>query len=81
MKVRQIAMDFFSKRERQMTIDYLAMLVMFAHLAMKERQIASNFFSKRERPSDYRNSLCMSYQTNYSKREYFVYVLSHTWDI
>ncbi len=32
-----------------MTSDYLAMLVMFAHLAIKERQIASIFFSKRER--------------------------------
>ncbi len=31
-----------------MTSNYLAMLVMFAHLAIKERRIASNFFSKRE---------------------------------
>jgi hypothetical protein len=30
--------------------------------------------------SDYRNSLCMSYQTNYSKHEYFVYVLSQFGD-
>jgi hypothetical protein len=49
MKVRQIAMDFFSKRERQMASNYLAMLVMFAHLAINECQIASIFFSKRER--------------------------------
>jgi hypothetical protein len=49
MKVRQITIDFFSERERQMTSNYLAMLVMFAHLAIKECQIASNFFSKRER--------------------------------
>ncbi len=48
MKVRQIAIDFFSKRECQMTSNYLAMLVMFAHLAIKERQIASNLFSERE---------------------------------
>jgi hypothetical protein len=47
MKVRQIAINFFSERERQMTSNCLAMLVMFAHLAMKERQIASIFFSKR----------------------------------
>jgi hypothetical protein len=32
-----------------MTSDYLAMLVMFARVAIKESQIASNFFSKRER--------------------------------
>jgi hypothetical protein len=44
MKVRQIAIDFFSKRERQMTSNYLAMLVMFAHLAIKERHIASIFY-------------------------------------
>jgi hypothetical protein len=48
MKVRQIAIDFFSKRERQMTSNYLAMLVMFAHLAIKEHQIASTFYSERE---------------------------------
>jgi hypothetical protein len=48
MKVHQIVMDFFSKRERQMTSDYLAMLVIIAHLAIKERKIASNFFSERE---------------------------------
>jgi hypothetical protein len=46
MKVRQIAINFFSKRERQMTCNYLAMLVMFAHLAIKEHQIASNNFTK-----------------------------------
>ncbi len=49
MKVRRIAIDFFSKRECQMTSNYLAMLVMFAHLAIKEHQIARIFFSKRER--------------------------------
>ncbi len=48
MKVCQITIDFLSKRECQMTSDYLAMLVMFANLSMKESQIASNFFSKRE---------------------------------
>jgi hypothetical protein len=48
MKERQIASIFFSKRERQVTSNYLAMLVTFIHLAMKERQIASIFFSKRE---------------------------------
>jgi hypothetical protein len=35
MKVRQIAIDFFTEIERQVTSNYLAMLVMFAHLAMK----------------------------------------------
>jgi hypothetical protein len=46
MKVRRIAIDFFSKRERQMTSNYLAMLVMFSHLVIKECQIDSNFFTK-----------------------------------
>jgi hypothetical protein len=46
MKVRQITNDFSSKRECQMTSNYLAMLVMFAHLAIKEHQIASNFLAK-----------------------------------
>ncbi len=32
-----------------MTSNYLVMLVMFAHLAIKERQVASNYFSKRGR--------------------------------
>jgi hypothetical protein len=32
-----------------MTSNYLAMLVIFAHLGIKERQIASNFFRERER--------------------------------
>ncbi len=92
MKVHQIAIDFFSKRERQMTIGYLAMLVMFAHLAIKERQIAIN--CQDHRHTHLAINECqiasehlaihdcqiasMSYQTNYSKREYFV---SHTWDI
>jgi hypothetical protein len=80
MKEFQIASIFFSKRKSQVTSNYLAMLVKFAHLAMKEHQIASNFLQKRT-PSDYRNSLFKSYQTNYSKRECFVYVSSHTWDI
>jgi hypothetical protein len=46
MKVHQIAINFFSKREHQMTSNYLAMLVMFAHLAIKERQIACILFTK-----------------------------------
>jgi hypothetical protein len=46
MKMRQIAINFFSKRECQMTSNYLAMLVMFAHLAIKECQIASIFLVK-----------------------------------
>jgi hypothetical protein len=46
MKVHQIAINFFSKRERQMTSNYLAMLVMFAHFVIKEHQIASIFFTK-----------------------------------
>jgi hypothetical protein len=46
------------------------------HLAMKERQIASEYLAIHDC-----QIASMSYQTNYSKREYFVYVLSHTWDI
>jgi hypothetical protein len=46
MKVCQIAIVFRSKRERRMTSNYLALLVMFAHLAMKESQIASIFLAK-----------------------------------
>jgi hypothetical protein len=92
MKVRQIAINFFSNRERQMTSNYLAMLVTFAHLAIKERRIASNFqdhrhthlaINERQTASKYLaihgcQIASMSYQLNYSKREYFV---SHTWDI
>jgi hypothetical protein len=48
MKERQIASNFFSERERQVTSNYLVMIVTFAHSAMKEHQIASNCFSKRE---------------------------------
>jgi hypothetical protein len=43
------------------------------HLAIKERQIASEYLAIHDR-----QIASMSYQTNYSKREYFV---SHTWDI
>jgi hypothetical protein len=46
MKVHQIAINFFSKRECQMTSDYLAMLVMFAHLAIKEHQSPAFFLAK-----------------------------------
>jgi hypothetical protein len=46
MKERQIASNFFSKKERPVTSNHLAMLVTFAHLAMKEHQIASNFSAK-----------------------------------
>jgi hypothetical protein len=47
------------------------------HLAIKERQIASKYSAIHDH-----QIASMSYQTNYSKREYFVYVLlSHTWDI
>ncbi len=46
MIVHQIAINFFSKRECQITSNYLAMFMMFAHLAIKERQIASIFFTK-----------------------------------
>ncbi len=48
MKVRKIAIDFFSERERQMTSNYSAIIVMFAHLATKESKIASIYFSERE---------------------------------
>jgi hypothetical protein len=44
-----------------------------AHLVIKERQIASKYLAIHDR-----QIASMSYQTNYSKREYFV---SHTWDI
>jgi hypothetical protein len=43
------------------------------HLAIKERQIASEYLVIHDR-----QIASMSYQTNYSKGEYFV---SHTWDI
>jgi hypothetical protein len=46
MKVCQSAINFFSKRERQMTSDYLVMLVMFAHLAIIGCHIASIFLAK-----------------------------------
>jgi hypothetical protein len=41
-----MAIDFFSKRECQITSNYLAMIVMFAHLVIKERQITSSFLAK-----------------------------------
>ena len=53
------------------TLDHIRM-----HLAIKERQIASKYLAIHDC-----QIASMSYQTNYSKREYFVYVLSHTWDI
>ncbi len=97
MKVHKIAINFFSKRERQMTVDYLAMLVMFAHLAIKERQIASIFFSKREcqvttaihyvcltkQIIQKENILFMFYHIHgaFKFTEYSVYVSSHTCDI
>jgi hypothetical protein len=43
------------------------------HLAIKERRIASKYLAIHDP-----QIASMSYQTNYSKREYFV---SHTWDI
>jgi hypothetical protein len=97
MKVHQIAINFFSKREHQMTSNYLAMLVMFAHLAIKKRQTASNFFSERERQVttaircvcltnqiiQKENILFMFYHIHGSFKftEYSVYVSSHTCDI
>jgi hypothetical protein len=44
-----------------------------AHLAIKERRIASEDYALHDH-----QIASMSYQTNYSKREYFV---SHIWDI
>ncbi len=80
-----------------MTRDYLAMLAMFAHLAIKERHIASIFFSKRERqvttPLRYvcltkqiihkENILFMFYHIHgtFKFMEYSVYFSSHTCDI
>jgi hypothetical protein len=97
MKVRLIAIDFFSKRECQMTSNYLVMLVMFARLAIKERQIASHFFSERERQVttaicyvcltkqiiQKENILFMFYHIHgtFKFTEYSVYVSSHTCDI
>ncbi len=46
------------------------------HLAIKERQIAREYLAIHDH-----QIASMSYQTNYSKKEYFVCVLSHTWDI
>jgi hypothetical protein len=97
MKVRQIAINFFSEREPQMTSNYLAMLVMFAHLAIKEHQIASIFFSERERQVT--TAICYVYLTEhiiqkenilfmfyhrhgtFKFTEYSVYVSSHTCEI
>ncbi len=45
------------------------------HLAIKERQIASKYLAIHDH-----QIASVSYQTNFSKREYFAYVLSHTWD-
>jgi hypothetical protein len=42
------------------------------HLAIKERQFASEYLAIYDR-----QIASMSYQTNYSKREYFA---SHTWE-
>ncbi len=80
-----------------MTSNYLAMLVMFAHLAMKERQIATDFFSKRERQVTTATPyVCLTKQIiqkenilfifhhihgTFNLREYSVYVSSHTCDI
>ncbi len=77
-----------------MTSNYLAMLVMFAHLAIKERQMASIFFSKRERQVttvicyvcltkkiiQKENILLMFYHIHgtFKFMEYSVYVSSHT---
>jgi hypothetical protein len=46
------------------------------NLAIKECQIASEYLAIHDS-----QIASMSYQTNYSKKEDFVYVLSHTWDI
>ncbi len=80
-----------------MTSNYLAMLVMFAHLAIKECQIASIFFSKKERQVttaicyvcltkqiiQKENILFMFYHIHgaFKFTEYSVYVSSHTCDI
>jgi hypothetical protein len=97
MKEHQIASNFFSEIECQVTSNYLAMLVTFTHLAMKERQIARIFFSKRERQvttaTPYvcldkqiiqkENILFMFHHIHgtFNFREYSVYVSSHTCDI
>ncbi len=80
-----------------MTSGHLAMLVMFAHLAIKERQIASNCFSKRDcqvttaihyvcltnQIIQKENILFMFYHIHgtFKFTEYYVYVSSHTCDI
>ncbi len=80
-----------------MTSDYLAMLMMFAHLAIKEHQITSNFFSEREHQVttaishvcltkqiiQKENILLMFYHIHGTLKftEYSVYVSSHTCDI
>jgi hypothetical protein len=46
------------------------------HLGIKERHIASEYLGIHDR-----QIASISYQTNHSKREYSVYVLSHQWDI
>jgi hypothetical protein len=80
-----------------MTSNYLAMLVMFAHLAIKERLISSNFFSERERQVttairnewltkqiiQKENILFMFYHIHgtFKFTEYYVYVSSQSCDI
>ncbi len=80
-----------------MTSNYLAMLVMFAHLAIKERRITSIFFCKNERQVttaiycvcltkqiiQKENILFMLYPIHgtFKLTEYSVYVSSHTCDI
>jgi hypothetical protein len=97
MKVRQIAINFLSKRECQMTSNYLAIFVMFAHLAIKERQISSIYFCERERQVttaicyvcltkqiiQKENILFMFHHIHVTFKftEYSVYVSSHTCDI
>jgi hypothetical protein len=95
--VCHIAVNFFSEREYQMTSNYLAMLVMFANLAIKEHQIARNFFSERKckvttaihhvcltkQIIQKENILFMFYHIHgtFKFMEYSVYVSSHTCEI
>jgi hypothetical protein len=86
-----------AKENPKTTSNYLAMLVMIAHLAIKERQIASIFFSKRERQVttairyvcltkqiiQKENILFIFYHIHgtFKFTEYSVYVSLHTCDI
>ncbi len=77
MEVCQIAIDIISERERQMTSNYFSDACDVCSFSNKRVPNRQQFFLRKRTPSEYHNSLCMSYQTNYSKREYFVCFITY----